>query len=286
MVKEWQNEMTLREWLRGAAMLVDADDARHLLLDTLDLSPTQLFLSLDEGIPTTKLSILSERMRRCAAGEPVAYIVGRRGFWSMDLEVNEHTLIPRADTETLVETALVHLRSVASPRILDLGTGSGTVALALARERPDASVLATDYSEQALQVAERNAARLQLQNVTFKHGSWFEAVGEGAFDMIVSNPPYIREKDAHLDELRFEPILALTSGPDGLQALRHICGEATAFLEPGGWLVLEHGNDQAASVQALLRTHGYLNVSTRKDYGGNDRVTFGQRGLATMGVDP
>lgn len=275
MVKEWQNPETLKSWLVGASAKVSADDARVLLTETLGISLTQLYLDPDRKIPQDWLEALSLRLERRIQGEPVAYIVGRQGFWSLELEVNRHTLIPRADTETIVSAALDGLKTIRGPSVLDLGTGSGAIALAIAHERKDAHVIATDSSEDALDVARRNADRLGIRNVEFRYGSWFEAVEPGMqFDAIVSNPPYIRENDPHLDALGFEPITALTSGLDGLNDIRSIVTASRDHLTQGGSLLIEHGFDQGAQVRELLRD--FSNVRTLTDFGGNERVTIGQ----------
>jgi release factor glutamine methyltransferase len=209
----------------------------------------------------------------------VAHLTGEREFWSLPLQVNEHTLIPRPDTETLVQWAL-ELPLAGARTVADLGTGSGAVALALASERPDWSVLATDFSAQSLQVAASNRARLKLYNVALLRCDWLSALGAARFDLLVSNPPYIAEGDAHLTEgdLRFEPASALRSGPDGLDALRSIIAGAPAVLRPGGWLLLEHGYDQADAVRKLLVEAGFAGVMSRSDLAGHSRVSGGQNG--------
>ncbi|MFZ7319297.1 peptide chain release factor N(5)-glutamine methyltransferase [Comamonas jiangduensis] len=207
-------------------------------------------------------------------GVPVAYLTGCKEFFGLPLHVDARVLDPRPDTETLVEWGLDVLEKTVSPRILDLGTGSGAIALALQSQRPDASVTAVDFSQDALDVAAANAQRLQLP-VHLVQSSWLEQVG-GVFDAIVSNPPYIREADEHMPALRHEPRHALTSGEDGLQDIRTIIAQAPAHLKAGGWLLLEHGWDQAADVQSLLRTAGFTQVHSRQDLAGMDRCTGGQ----------
>lgn len=186
-------------------------------------------------------------LARRQAGEPVAYLLGRQGFWSLELEVSPATLIPRPETELLVELALARLPAGQSLRVADLGTGSGAIALALARERPQAHVVATDASAEALTVARRNAARLGLGRVEFRDGDWLVPLAQERFDLIASNPPYIEQDDPHLaqGDLRFEPPAALASGADGLDAIRVIVRDAGRHLHPGGWLLLEHGWNQA-----------------------------------------
>lgn len=210
-----------------------------------------------------------------SAGTPIPYITGRQEFFGRYFEVNDTVLIPRPDTEVLVEQAL--LVAPAKPRILDLGTGSGCIAITLALEIPGAEVTATDASAAALATAERNAHALGA-SVRFREGFWWDAVPQkDMFEVVVSNPPYIRPDDEHLANLGNEPLGALTDGIDGLQCLRDIVAGAMAHLKKGGWLLLEHGYDQGEDVRNLLLSAGFAAVHTKKDYGGNDRVTFGRR---------
>ncbi len=214
-----------------------------------------------------------------ARGEPVAYLTGHREFWSLDLEVTPAVLIPRPETELLVELALARLPVDAVCAVADLGTGSGAVALAIARERPLAQVLATDASAQALAVARRNAMRLGIDNVAFALGDWCGALGDRRFDLLVSNPPYIAECDPHLErgDLRHEPVAALVSGRDGLDAIRRIADAACAHLPPGAWLLLEHGWAQGTRVRELLSVRGFSAVGSVSDRGDHERVTLARR---------
>lgn len=214
---------------------------------------------------------------RRARGEPVAHITGEREFWSLPLQVSADTLIPRPETELLVELALEKIPADAPWRIADLGTGSGAIALALASERPHSQFMAVDQSEQALAVAKANAQALALRNVTFRHGSWLEPIAE-SLDLIVSNPPYIPEQDPHLGQgdVRFEPRSALASGPDGLNDIRIIIEQSLKALRPGGWLLIEHGYDQGKAVAQLLSAASYRSVATQKDWQGHPRVSLGQ----------
>ena len=212
--------------------------------------------------------------RRRLAGEPVAYLTGTKAFYGLELQVDARVLDPRPDTETLVDWALEVLDGHPAPRLLDLGTGSGAIALALQHQRPDASVLAVDASEDALAVARANATRLGLA-VQFRHGQWMEGL-EGVFDAIVSNPPYIPAADPHLAALTHEPLQALASGADGLEDIRAIVAQAPAHLKPGGWLLLEHGWDQADAVSALLHSAGLEQVQGRKDLAGIVRCSGGR----------
>src|SRR5690606_41469022 len=215
---------------------------------------------------------------RRVAGEPVAYLTGRRGFRHLELQVTPDTLVPRPETELLVELALERLPTDRELRIADLGTGSGAIALALASERPRASVVATDASAAALAVARANADALGIANVEFREGDWFDAVRGERFDLVASNPPYIAEGDPHLQagDLRFEPAMALSSGSDGLDAIRRIVAGAPAHLQPGGGLLLEHGWEQGAAVRALLSAAGFHAVATARDLEQRDRITYGR----------
>ena len=217
-------------------------------------------------------------LQRRRQGEPVAYILGQQGFWSLDLEVAPHTLIPRPDTELLVELALRCLPQQQA-RVLDLGTGTGAIALALGRERTGWQVMAVDRVAEAVALAERNRARLGLGNVQVRESHWFSALQGQRFDLILSNPPYIRSHDPHLSEgdVRFEPASALVSGIDGLDDIRHIVAHAPEYLNTGGWLLLEHGYDQAAQVRALLEAEGFEQVESCTDLGGHERATLGRR---------
>jgi len=227
------------------------------------------------GANATSYRALLQRRRD---GEPVAYLTGVREFWSMDLRVTPDVLIPRPETELLVETALERIPTHQACRIADLGTGSGAVALAIAAERPACEVHATELSTAALAVARANAERLLPGRVAFHRGSWCEPL-EGRFHLIVSNPPYVERSDPHLSrgDCRFEPRAALTPGDDGLAAIRAIAQQAAGVLEPGGWLAFEHGFDQGAATRALLGKLGYEKVETRNDLAGVERVTSGRR---------
>jgi len=212
---------------------------------------------------------------RRAAGEPVAYLTGCREFWSLALEAGPEALIPRPESELLVELALSHIPLDARWRIADLGTGSGALALAIARERAGCRVLATDISGAALALAHRNARRLRVGNVRLRRGEWCTPLGRERFALIVSNPPYVAEGDPHLarGDVRFEPRAALAGGPDGLAAVRRIAADARRHLRPGGWLLLEHAFDQGGAVRALLAALGYAEVRTHRDGAGHERVT-------------
>lgn len=224
-----------------------------------------------------QVEVFAGLLARRRAGEPVAYLLGEQGFWSLDLQVSAATLIPRPDTERLVELAL-ELGPARSARVLDLGTGTGAVALALASERPAWEVMATDVVPAAVALAESNRARLALTNVKVQHSDWFAHLEVAPFDLIVSNPPYIRSADPHLEcgDVRYEPATALVSGADGLDAIRHIVQCAPGYLNDGGWLLLEHGWDQAAAVVALLEQRGFVDARSWQDIGGQQRVSGGR----------
>ncbi|MGH8373340.1 MAG: peptide chain release factor N(5)-glutamine methyltransferase [Gammaproteobacteria bacterium] len=211
-------------------------------------------------------------------GTPLAYLAGQREFWSLPLKLTRDTLIPRPDTELLVQTALECSPADAAWRIADLGTGSGAIAAAISSERLLCRITATDVSRAALDVARENAATLGLGNIEFRCGDWFAPLSGTHYNLIVSNPPYVREGDPHLDEgdVRFEPRRALISGPDGLDAIRQIIEKAPAYLLPGGWLLLEHGYDQAESVRALFAAQNFAGIRSVKDLAAHERVTLGQ----------
>ncbi|MDG1064620.1 MAG: peptide chain release factor N(5)-glutamine methyltransferase [Luminiphilus sp.] len=221
-----------------------------------------------------------ELLVRRQSGEPLAYILGQWEFWSLRLKVTPDVLIPRVDTELLVQWAVALLPEHPKQRCLDLGTGSGAVALAVKHELPSSKVTAVDLSGPALNVARANGEQLQLE-VEWLLGSWFEPVLARHFDLVVANPPYIREADEHLrqGDLPAEPNMALTSGIDGLQALRQLIADGQPLLEPGGWMLLEHGWDQGAEVRDLMKVHGWRSVETRRDLAGRERVTGGHRPL-------
>ncbi|MDI5889703.1 peptide chain release factor N(5)-glutamine methyltransferase [Halomonas rhizosphaerae] len=280
--------MTLDALLaRAARRLVDAGspsarlDAEVLLCHVLGVDRTWLYTWGDREAPTLVRARFEALLAARAAGQPVAYLTGEREFWGLRLATSPHTLIPRPDTERLVEAAFAH---GASPRgrLLDLGTGTGAIALAFASERPGWSVVGIDQSPEAVTLARHNAERLAIANVDFRAGDWFAPLidqnGGEPFDLIVSNPPYIAEDDPHLrkGDLRFEPYSALVAAEQGLADLRHLVDEARGHLLPGGWLLLEHGHGQGAAVRDALATAGYGQVATLRDLGGHDRVSLGR----------
>ncbi|CAN1488312.1 HemK Methylase of polypeptide chain release factors [Methylophilaceae bacterium] len=233
--------------------------------------------ALQPNIQKTFEALLNRR----SAGEPIAYIMGRREFYGLDLLVTPDTLIPRADTETLVEAALAKILDHSNQSILDLGTGTGAIALAVAKHRPKANVVAVDASPAALEVAKNNAASLAITNVRFILSDWYAGLANQRFDLIVSNPPYIVQNDIHLTQgdVRFEPISALTSGADGLDDIRHIVEYCLIYLKPQGWLMIEHGYNQADLVADLMAEVGLVSIETLKDLAGNNRVTMAKNPL-------
>lgn len=278
--------MTLDALLaRAARRLLEAGspsarlDAEVLLCHVLGVDRTWLYTWGDREAPLLERARFEALLAARAAGQPVAYLTGEREFWGLRLSTSPHTLIPRPDTERLVEAALAH---GASPRgrLLDLGTGTGAIALAFASERPGWRVVGIDLSPEAVALARHNAERLAIGNVEFRAGDWFAALEDGAerFALIVSNPPYIAADDPHLarGDLRFEPHGALVAAEQGLADLRHLVVEARAYLMPGGWLLLEHGHGQGEAVRDALAAAGYGEVATLRDLGGHDRVSLGR----------
>lgn len=256
-------------------------DAEVLLAHLLGKTRTYLYTWPEQNVDEPVIEAFRTLIARRAEGTPVAHLLGKREFWSLELTVTPDTLIPRPETELLVEQALARIPPDAAWNVADLGTGSGAIALAIASERPRCHVIATDKSMAALEQAQANALRLGLQNVDFRLGSWFTPLKHERFAVIVSNPPYIRANDPHLlqGDVRFEPITALTSGLDGLDDLKEITEQAPDHLEPGGWLLLEHGYDQGEMVQSLLTAHGFIEVLGYRDGLGHERVATGRAKL-------
>jgi len=275
---------TLAQWQRWGASRLSGDEARReaelLLGHALRRDRAFLFAHAGDELDDDAAQRFAALIERRAQGEPVAYLTGTRGFWTLDLAVTPATLIPRPETELLVEAALARMppKSATAPEIADLGTGSGAIALAIASERPDARLVATDRSAEALRIAQENAERLELANVRFLQGDWFAPLAGQRFHLVASNPPYIADGDPHLaqGDLRFEPPTALSSGADGLDAIRRIAAQAPAHLHPNGWLLLEHGHDQGEPVRELLQAAGFIDVETLADLEGRDRVTLGK----------
>ena len=273
--------MATIETLLNTADLPDSPtprlDAELLLAQALGKSRSYLRTWAEREVDAALQARFAADLERRRAGEPVAYILGQQGFWSLELEVAPHTLIPRPDTELLVETSLALLP--ATPvTVLDLGTGTGAIALALASERPAWRLTGVDRVPEAVALAERNRERLNLSNAAFVASHWFSALAGQRYRLIVSNPPYIAAADHHLDQgdVRFEPSSALVAGEDGLDDIRLIVEQAPDHLEAGGWLLLEHGFDQAAAVRELLVARGFTAVESRRDLGGHERISLGR----------
>lgn len=251
-------------------------DSRVLLCHLLNCQAAYLHAWSDKVLTDEQQAQWVELITQRKQGTPVAYLTGQRGFWTLNLKVTSDTLIPRPDTELLVSLALDKLKP--NMCVADLGTGSGAIALSLAAEQTTAQVVAMDFSMAALVVAKHNAMRHQLNNVSFWQGNWLAAAADNSFDMVISNPPYIEVNDVHLSQgdVRFEPMSALASGIDGLDDIRQIVVESQRCLKSGGWLMVEHGYNQADKIQQLFIETGFSDVSSQQDFGGNDRVTMGK----------
>ena len=254
-------------------------EAKLLLAHVLDRDRAWLAAHGDAALSRDQARAFDALARRRHDGEPIAYLTGRREFFGLDLEITPDVLIPRPETELLVELALAWLETDATERVLDLGCGSGAVALAIAHERPRAAVLGADLAAGAIALARRNATRLGIVNATFIESDWFARVPRERFAVVLANPPYVAEHDPHLlqGDLRYEPAGALSPGGDGLDAMRAIVAAASGHLAPGGALALEHGHDQAGAVQALLHEAGFVAITSARDLAGIPRVTHGRR---------
>ena len=253
-------------------------DVELLLCHCLGKDRSYLRAWSDKSVDDTTLAQFDALFARRLAGEPIAYLIGERGFWTLDLKVSPATLIPRPETELLVETVLSLLRDKVQARVLDLGTGTGAIALALASEKPAWQVQACDVQPEAVVLAEQNRAQCGLANVTVIESNWFDAIAPQAFDVIVSNPPYIDAADPHLDQgdVRFEPKSALVADKQGMADIELITSQSLAFLAPGAYLLFEHGYQQGEQVRACLQVAGFHQVQTLPDLAGLDRVTLGQ----------
>lgn len=270
--------------LSASAKLKTAEagyEAQLLLQHVLNVNRAWLIAHENDALQPNIHEAFEALLNRRLAGEPMAYILGSREFFGLDLLVTPDTLIPRPDTETLVEAALAKILNNTNLSILDLGTGTGAIALAIAKNCPQVSITAVDASNAALEVAKKNAQNLNIHNVEFVLSNWFDNLSNQRFDVIVSNPPYIEENDDHLTQgdLRFEPISALASGADGLDDIRQIIENCLVYLKPQGWLMMEHGYNQADQVADLMTQSGLTNIETIQDLGGNNRVTISKNPL-------
>jgi release factor glutamine methyltransferase len=271
--------MTISEALALTSLLTSDSaklDIEVLLMAALQCERSYLYTWPEKNLTQVQLQQFHEWIKRRQTGEPVAHILGRRGFWTLDLEVSPVTLIPRPDTEILVEAALEFIAHMQKPKILDLGTGTGAIALAIAKERPDAQITATDFSAEILALAERNRNKHHIHNVKFLLSHWWGNITE-KYDLIISNPPYIDEQDIHLNQgdVRFEPATALIAKNNGLADIIHIVEFAPNYLNQNGGLMLEHGWQQGESVRNIFASNDFGKIATIKDYGGQDRVTVG-----------
>jgi release factor glutamine methyltransferase len=275
MVERQTIEKAVKDAAEKLRVVTDAPrlEAELLMARAIDMPRSFLFAHPEDELDPASLQRLHDTVERRLAGEPMAYISGTKEFWSMELAVSPATLVPRPETELLVDVALRDIPRKAEWGVLDLGTGSGAIALAIGRERPLCSITATDVSADALAVARENANRNSIGNIEFLEGDWTAPVAGRTFRVIVSNPPYVRAGDAALEALGAEPMRALAAGESGLEAIEIIARDCRGMVEPGGLLALEHGAEQEATVAALLKTHGWANIRCHKDYSGLPRVT-------------
>jgi release factor glutamine methyltransferase len=276
-------ETSIRRLIEAATEALGTDtgrlDAEVLLASIMGKNRSHLHAWPEKILPQETCEKFQQLVKRRVCGEPVAYLTGQREFWSLALAVNTDTLIPRPETETLVTLALGKIPADRCLHIADLGTGSGAIALALATERPRCRIVATDVSAKALACAAGNASQLGIENIRFMQGNWCEPLPHEPFDVVLSNPPYIEAQDVHLEQgdVRFEPRSALAAGADGMDDLKQIVACAHPCLREGGWLMLEHGYNQATRVKNQLGTQGYREISSQRDDAGLDRVCMGRK---------
>ena len=277
------NDVSIRGLIKDATETLGSDtarlDAEVLLASILKKNRSYLLAWPEKILPQKTREQFYQLVKRRASGEPVAYLTGQREFWSLPLAVSTDTLIPRPETETLVTLALEKIPPDGCLHIADLGTGSGAIALAIAHERPHCRMVATDACAQSLEIAAGNASSLGIENIHFIHGHWCDPLPREPFDLILSNPPYIEDQDPHLErgDVRFEPRTALAAGPDGMDDLDHIVACARQHLRKEGWLLLEHGYQQADRVKMRLSEHGYREISSHADEAGLDRASMGRK---------
>ncbi len=274
---------TITQALTSAYREIDRVDARLLLQHVLDVEHAFLLTYPDKVLTSQQTDEFSRLVRQRSEGRPVAYLIGKRDFYDLTFRVTEAVLIPRPETELLVELALKLIPGNQFCKILDLGTGSGAIAITLAKHRPQSQVTAIDLSSNAIAVSRWNAENLEVNNIYLKTGNWFDELSGERFDLIVSNPPYVAENDPHLQQgdLRFEPQMALSTGDNGLACIRHIIATAPDYLVNTGWLLLEHGYDQAAACRRLLGDRDFSNICSYPDLAGIMRVSGGQLNFIT-----
>ena len=261
-------------------------DAEIILAWVLDAPRSYLIAHCDEALENKASTSFSTAIARRTKGEPVAYITGRKEFWSLDLKVSRDTLVPRPETELLVEKALALISPDSAGRVLALGTGSGAIAIAIASERRRGEIVATDIDDKTLKIAKENAARHSVENISFVRGSWTEPVDGQLFDIVVSNPPYVRDDDPALDRLSFEPRAALASGPEGMDAISKIAEDVAEALAANGVLLIEHGAGQQDAVAEVLRINGWTDIGCFNDLAGQPRVTTARMGTPTSQDQP
>ncbi len=281
-------ESALTEAARKVAQISESPrlDAEAMLAWVLGVPRSYLFAHPEEELRDRPASDFSDAVERRENGEPIAYITGSKEFWSLQLIVSKDTLVPRPETETLVELAIRQIPEDRPYRVLDLGTGSGAIAIAIASERPKIEIVATDSSREALRVAKDNASLQELQNISFLAGNWTEPVNDRIFDLVVSNPPYVCDGDPALDTLRYEPRAALAAGPDGMDAIRQIVIDCKNLTSADGTLMLEHGANQQRAVQVVLQENGWTDIACYKDLAGHPRVTTARMSAPTLKDQP